>query len=54
MEPSYSHHLKNKIEKLRKEMIQIGLEEGLRNKRTIEISQKLDFYITIYQYLMKN
>jgi hypothetical protein len=41
--------LEKVIESLRKEMIRIGIQEGLTTKRTIAISQKLDKYIAIYQ-----
>lgn len=37
------------IESLRKEMIRIGLQEGLTSEKTIEISQKLDVFIAKYQ-----
>ncbi len=39
------------IEMLRQELICTGMTEGLTNKRTIEISQKLDQYILKYQSL---
>lgn len=45
--------LKNSIESLRNEMIRIGIQEGLTSRRTIEISQKLDVYITQYQELKR-
>jgi hypothetical protein len=38
------------IEFLRAEMIQIGIQEGLTNEKTIRISQKLDTFITKYQF----
>ncbi|MGJ7921498.1 aspartyl-phosphate phosphatase Spo0E family protein [Neobacillus sp. LXY-4] len=37
------------IESLRKEMIKVGLKEGLSSEKTIEISQRLDRYIAHYQ-----
>ncbi|NMD69984.1 aspartyl-phosphate phosphatase Spo0E family protein [Bacillus sp. DNRA2] len=37
------------IESLRREMICVGLKEGLSSEKTIEISQKLDQYIANYQ-----
>lgn len=37
------------IENLRREMICVGLKEGLSSEKTIEISQKLDIYIANYQ-----
>ncbi|WP_147534898.1 aspartyl-phosphate phosphatase Spo0E family protein [Bacillus marasmi] len=37
------------IENLRREMICVGLKEGLTSEKTIEISQKLDRYIANYQ-----
>lgn len=40
-----------KIETLRKEMIQSGMEEGLSSKKTIELSQLLDQYMLKYQKL---
>lgn len=42
-----------KIETLRQEMIQSGLNEGLTSKRTIEISNKLDDYIVKYQQMKR-
>lgn len=45
--------LGNKIESLRNEMIRIGIQEGLTSTRTIQISQKLDMYITIYQKMLQ-
>jgi hypothetical protein len=45
--------LGNKIESLRNEMIRIGIQEGLTSTRTIQISQKLDAYITIYQKMFQ-
>lgn len=41
------------IQSLRERMIQIGLSEGLQSKNTIEISQKLDKLLNIYQALNK-
>lgn len=41
--------LKNSIEYLRKEMIRVGIQEGLTSKKTIHISQILDTYLTRYQ-----
>jgi hypothetical protein len=43
--------LESLIETLRDEMIRIGTQEGLNSKRTIEISQKLDIYISKYYFL---
>jgi hypothetical protein len=45
--------LGNKIESLRKEMIRIGIQEGLTSKRTVQISQKLDKYISKYQKMLQ-
>lgn len=41
----------DKIESIRKEMIQIGLQEGLNCRKVVVISQNLDTYITQYQRL---
>lgn len=41
--------LEDKIELLRKEMMMLGLKEGISSEKTIFISQKLDHYITMYQ-----
>lgn len=41
--------LLNTIEMLRNEMIQIGKKEGLSSEKTIEISQRLDAFISKYQ-----
>lgn len=43
--------LEKLIETLRDEMIRIGIQEGLNSERTIEISQKLDHYISKYLFL---
>jgi hypothetical protein len=43
--------LEKLIETLRVEMIRIGIQEGLNSERTIEISQKLDVYISKYHFL---
>lgn len=40
-----AYKLKKTIESLRKEMIQVGMKEGLISAKTIEISQKLDLFI---------
>lgn len=37
------------IKSLQKELIQIGMREGLTSKNTIAISQKLDQYIVNFQ-----
>ena len=39
------------IQSLREKMIQIGLKEGLQSQNTIELSQKLDNLLNIYQAL---
>jgi hypothetical protein len=39
------------IETLRAEMIRIGIKEGLDSEKTIEISQRLDIYISKYHFL---
>lgn len=46
---STQENLINKIETIRKEMIQTGIQEGLSSKRTIELSQLLDQYVLQYQ-----
>jgi hypothetical protein len=46
---STPYELQNKIEKLRKEMIILGLRNGFGCPQTINISQKLDNYIAKYQ-----
>ncbi|MDP4104024.1 MAG: aspartyl-phosphate phosphatase Spo0E family protein [Bacillota bacterium] len=43
--------LEKLIETLRDEMIRIGIQEGLNSERTLEISQKLDIYISKYHFL---
>lgn len=40
------------IESLRKEMIQIGIKEGLQSEKTIKISQRLDVFIAQYQSII--
>ena len=37
------------IKFLRKEMIRVGIQEGLTSEKTLNISRKLDIYITKYQ-----
>jgi hypothetical protein len=37
------------IETLRKELILIGMKEGLTSSKTIKISRELDKYITDFQ-----
>lgn len=44
-------NLEKLIENLRKEMIDVGIKEGLASEKTIKISQKLDTYISVYQTL---
>lgn len=41
------------IETLRKEMIRVGIQEGLTSKNTIKISRKLDIYIEISRINIK-
>ncbi len=41
------------IQSLREKMVEIGLNEGLQSNNTIEISQKLDKLLNIYQALNK-
>jgi len=43
--------LKYKINQLKEELIQIVRTTGLNSHETIDCSQKLDQYITIYQKL---
>jgi hypothetical protein len=46
--------LKMIIESLRKEMIRIGIQEGLTSERTIKISQEIDYYILEYQSIISS
>lgn len=39
------------INSLKKEMIHIGLKEGLTSEKTVALSQKLDEYIVKYQVI---
>ena len=39
------HHIKS----LREQMIMAGLQEGLDHESTLQLSQKLDEYIYLYQ-----
>jgi predicted AlkP superfamily pyrophosphatase or phosphodiesterase len=43
------NYLLRTINSMRKELIQIGIKEGLGSENTIAISQKLDEYIAKYQ-----
>ncbi|GKU83241.1 aspartyl-phosphate phosphatase Spo0E family protein [Niallia sp. NCCP-28] len=40
------------IQRLRKELIEIGLQEGFQSTNTIQISQTLDNYIVSYQKMI--
>ncbi|PKG23561.1 aspartyl-phosphate phosphatase Spo0E family protein [Niallia nealsonii] len=40
------------IQSLRKELIEMGLQEGFQSTNTIQISQKLDTYIVLYQKMV--
>lgn len=42
------------INRLKKEMIHVGLQEGLTSKKTVALSQKLDEYIVKYQVISNN
>lgn len=44
-----SEELKYRIRILRQRMINVGLEDGLDHQHTVEISQKLDLYLTELQ-----
>ncbi|QQZ10206.1 aspartyl-phosphate phosphatase Spo0E family protein [Heyndrickxia vini] len=50
--PYDNFKLKEKIEKLRKKMIEDGLKKGLKNKDTLAYSQELDQLIYEYQLKM--
>lgn len=43
------NELQIKIEKLRQEMVTLGLRNGFKCSKTINVSQKLDKYIAKYQ-----
>jgi hypothetical protein len=45
------YDLLKQIEFLRKEMISVGIQEGLTSEKTLIISQKLDIIIAKYQAL---
>lgn len=50
MENAYNNEqLINKIEKLRKAMINIGMKNGFESSQVIHISQKLDLLIYEFQ-----
>lgn len=49
-----SDQLLAKIEQLRKEMIQVAMENGFTDKDSIAISQELDILLTRYQTKIKN
>jgi hypothetical protein len=44
-----TNNLLETIESIRKEMIYIGIQEGLTSESTIKLSEKLDTYIAKYQ-----
>ncbi|PKG24385.1 hypothetical protein CWS01_07170 [Niallia nealsonii] len=49
-EKDYSlNQLENHIYRLRKELIDIGMEKGFNSSTTIQISQQLDYFIFQYQ-----
>ncbi|AXI29470.1 hypothetical protein CIB87_10770 [Priestia megaterium] len=41
-------HLRKKIEYLREQMIQTGLQQGLTSSNTIKLSQELDKLLNVY------
>jgi len=41
--------LENRIQKLRKELIAVGMKEGFSGSTTIQVSQQLDNFIFKYQ-----
>ncbi|MHC0037529.1 aspartyl-phosphate phosphatase Spo0E family protein [Pseudoneobacillus sp. C159] len=44
-----NNELLNQINILRMRMIQIGLDKGLTNMETVNVSKQLDYLIYIYQ-----
>ena len=44
------YNLIKTIKMLQKEMIRVGIKEGLTSEKTLNISRKLDTYILKYQY----
>lgn len=46
--------LLQKIKSLREQLVQTGMLNGLNHEKTINISQKLDEYIFLYQSFEKN
>jgi len=44
------YNLIKTIKMLQKEMIRMGIKEGLTSEKTLNISRKLDTYILKYQY----
>ncbi|MFT8320116.1 MAG: aspartyl-phosphate phosphatase Spo0E family protein [Bacillus sp. (in: firmicutes)] len=42
------------INKLRQDLIEVGLNHGLASKETLILSQKLDYYIHQYQRIIYN
>ncbi|GKU82903.1 aspartyl-phosphate phosphatase Spo0E family protein [Niallia sp. NCCP-28] len=49
-EKDYSlNQLENQIQRLRKELIHVGMEKGFNNSTTLQISQQLDYFIFQYQ-----
>ncbi|GKU84011.1 aspartyl-phosphate phosphatase Spo0E family protein [Niallia sp. NCCP-28] len=52
LEREYSlNQLESHIQKLRKELISVGMKEGFNDSNTVQLSQKLDYFILIYQQL---
>lgn len=45
-------HLLEEIENLKKLLLEYGTRNGLNDPITLKISEKLDYYIVIYQKLM--
>jgi len=44
-------HLEKHIQKLRYELINVGMEEGFNDSNTVQLSQQLDYFILKYQQL---
>ncbi|PKG22613.1 aspartyl-phosphate phosphatase Spo0E family protein [Niallia nealsonii] len=54
LEREYSlNQLESHIQKLRKELINVGMKEGFNSSTTIQISQQLDYFIFQYQRYKK-
>ncbi|MGP7816365.1 Spo0E family sporulation regulatory protein-aspartic acid phosphatase [Niallia sp. 01092] len=54
LENNDSDTLLTYINTLRQDLIEVGLDHGLTSRETIQLSQKLDYYLNQYQQIIYN